>query len=527
MLKTNFEIAEISLQRLSAVGVKTLCICPGARNSPWIALLDRSASFEVLSFFDERSAGFFALSRARSTQRPVAVITTSGTAVGELLPAVMEAQYSGAQLVVLSADRPKRFRGTGAPQSCLQNGIFGAYVQHPCDIDRESELLEHNFKVNETGPSHWNVCFEEPLPSSELNRSQGAGSLETSVLSEQELAETLRVAKYPLIVIGELTSAESEALVPLLSAWKIPIVTEPLSQLRERSVLEPLRLRAHHNLWEESKKSGYPIDLVLRFGGVPTLRFWRDLEVHPEASKIPVIAVGDLFRGLPRAKHVQVGLRSWIDSQRIQLGSSPFVDWKTSQREKFGKLEDILRSHPLSEPSWFRRISEQIPDASQVYLGNSLPIREWDLAAGISERHFQVLGNRGLNGIDGQMSSFFGGMRKGLSHWCVLGDLTALYDSTAPWILPQLDSKIDWHLIIINNSGGQIFQRMFDSKLYLNSHAYHFQSWAGQWGLSYKRVEDPIDFDVSQQTAESSPRVFEIVPSKEQTVGFWHAWEPV
>jgi 2-succinyl-5-enolpyruvyl-6-hydroxy-3-cyclohexene-1-carboxylate synthase len=137
---TNQELAIFTLGQLEKLGVKTLCICPGARNSPWLSELEKSSQFEKLYFFDERSAGFFALSRARAQLAPVAVLTTSGTAVGELLPAMMEAFYSGAPLWVLSADRPQRFRTTGAPQSCEQEGIFGVYAKWCVELDRSSSL---------------------------------------------------------------------------------------------------------------------------------------------------------------------------------------------------------------------------------------------------------------------------------------------------------------------------------------------------------------------------------------------------
>jgi 2-succinyl-5-enolpyruvyl-6-hydroxy-3-cyclohexene-1-carboxylate synthase len=120
----NIESAKQILLQLFKQGVKTLCLCPGARNAPFIALLEKNKNFEVLSFFDERSAGFFALGRSRRDGQPVAVLTTSGTAVSELLSPVIEAHYTHTPLVVLSSDRPKRLRGTGAPQAIEQAQIF-------------------------------------------------------------------------------------------------------------------------------------------------------------------------------------------------------------------------------------------------------------------------------------------------------------------------------------------------------------------------------------------------------------------
>jgi 2-succinyl-5-enolpyruvyl-6-hydroxy-3-cyclohexene-1-carboxylate synthase len=525
MTSTNQEIAQSILDRLHQEQIRTICLCPGARNSPFISLLSRTTQFETLSFFDERSAGFFALSRSRQTDKPVAVVTTSGTAVGELLPAVMEAYYSGAQLVVISADRPQRFRGTGAPQACEQKGIFGVYAKAQLDVDRTFFLQPNSFELCSDGPTHWNVCFEEPLPSDEANRSQGVGSVVAKKLDDPQLQTMIAKSQAPLVLLGELTVEESERLKPYLLSWKVPVIAETLSHLSGCEELETLRIRPHSLLWKESLEAGYKIDFVLRFGGVPTLRFWRDLEVHPEASQIAVASVGPLeFSGLPRARHLKTVLSAWLERQKVQFSNSNFAAWKDKQRESARRLESSLRDNPKSEPSWFQLFSKHIAPGAEIYLGNSLPIREWDLAATSVGKNFSFRANRGLNGIDGQLSSFFGGLKADRENWCILGDLTTLYDSTAPWILSQLPSSVDWRLIIVNNGGGQIFKRMFCSELYLNSHAYHFEHWAKQWGLRYGRIESPEDF-VSAATA-AGPQVLEVIPSSKQTEMFWKSWEP-
>ena len=122
----NIPLTRQILQEIRRMGVSELCLCPGARNAPFIALLSSSDLFRKYYWFEERSAAFFAMGRARALEAPAAVITTSGTAAGELLPAAMEAYYSGAPLVH-QRDRPRRFRGTGAPQSAEQVGLLGKY----------------------------------------------------------------------------------------------------------------------------------------------------------------------------------------------------------------------------------------------------------------------------------------------------------------------------------------------------------------------------------------------------------------
>jgi 2-succinyl-5-enolpyruvyl-6-hydroxy-3-cyclohexene-1-carboxylate synthase len=149
---TNIERARQLIERVRAAGVLDFCVCAGSRNSPLIATLGGAPppSAAVFSFVDERSAAFFALGRTKQG-RGAAVVTTSGTAVAELLPATIEAHYSALPLVLITADRPARFRGSGAPQTIEQTGIFGPYA---------ATSLEG---WTRTTPLHLNIEFDEPL----------------------------------------------------------------------------------------------------------------------------------------------------------------------------------------------------------------------------------------------------------------------------------------------------------------------------------------------------------------------------
>jgi 2-succinyl-5-enolpyruvyl-6-hydroxy-3-cyclohexene-1-carboxylate synthase len=143
---TNLQRARQLVARAREAGVEDFCVCAGSRNSPLIAVLP-----DALSFVDERSAAFFALGRAKLRERPTAVVTTSGTAVAELLPATIEAFYSGVPLLLITADRPARYRGTGAPQSIEQEQIFGPYAARSFEDWQRDR------------PLHINIEFDEPL----------------------------------------------------------------------------------------------------------------------------------------------------------------------------------------------------------------------------------------------------------------------------------------------------------------------------------------------------------------------------
>lgn len=151
---TNIFAARGVIQRAIDFGADTFVVCGGSRNAPLIAALatgDRRTATAIYTFVDERSAAYFALGRAKRDGKPVAVITTSGTAVAELLPATIEAFYSGVPLILITADRPSRYRGTGAPQTIDQISIFGSYAT----IDPAT--------WNRATPLHINIEFDEPL----------------------------------------------------------------------------------------------------------------------------------------------------------------------------------------------------------------------------------------------------------------------------------------------------------------------------------------------------------------------------
>ena len=147
---TNIGRARAVVAELRGLGASEFCVCAGSRNSPLLAVLGTTVEARLFSFVDERSAAFFALGRIKQHGRPVVVVTTSGTAVAELLPATIEAYYSGLPLVLLTADRPERFRGTAAPQCIDQVGIFGPYAA-------ARSAWTHR------APLHINIEFDEPL----------------------------------------------------------------------------------------------------------------------------------------------------------------------------------------------------------------------------------------------------------------------------------------------------------------------------------------------------------------------------
>lgn len=511
----NLALARKALSFLEKSRVKTLIVCAGARNAPIVKSLDQFKNFEVLYFFDERAAGFFALGRAKATGSPAAVITTSGTAVAELLPAVIEARYSGLPLVIVSADRPKNFRGRGAPQSIEQVGIFSHFVltgdQH--DWDYQSS---NTSEIPLNSPFHLNICFSEPLFAEEAARVASPSDLD------------FNSAQKPLVVLGEIPARYRESILEFLLKLKAPVYAEAHSGLRGSSRLQNLLIRSGDRFLATSFFQKQ-FDSVLRIGSVPTTRLWRDLE--DKLAHWPVLSVCDHpLSGLGRSAKSALSFQDFFGGvhERLltQIASAENTEIHSRDSESASQLESLFAKHPNSEPAFVRRLSDELGKEARVFVGNSLPIREWDLAA--AQRFFEVSGNRGVNGIDGLVSTFLGWAKPGAENVILLGDLSALYDLSALWTDSQRMTP-PVKIVVMNNSGGQIFDRMFKDSRFLNTHELEFSKWAEMFGLDFTKILSSSPKEDWKRLGRdiSKSIIFELCPSADATAAFWSDYEKI
>lgn len=516
----NAILAGAVLGRLAGLGVGDYVVCAGARNVPLVgSLLARCQDLDlrVWHHFDERAAAFFALGLAKRSGRPVAVLTTSGTAVAELLPAAIEAYYSGVPLVLVTADRPAGFRGSGAPQAIEQAGIFGPYAMAMDVSDAEgfASLAEWTGEA----PLHLNVCFEEPR-ADDRHASWGmeprALSLNVASTSVEgpasktatEVAATLATAfcEEPaglLVLLGELPQSWRGAVTRFLVSLGASVWAEATSGLREAPALAGLL------------RYGEPVlpRKILRIGGVPSLRLWRDLETNPG---VPVLSICRRpFSGLARP------------SQLVVIEAFP--DFTVPTQE--GVLPEpthfdgsAFASFPRSEPALFHALSREIPSHALVYLGNSLPIREWNSFAVVDPPHPHAFASRGANGIDGQVATFLGLSEGEAESWGIFGDLTALYDLNAPALLGSL-TPAKRRIVVINNGGGRIFSRLpsmagmasDEKEVTENRHQLGFEAWAAMWGIDYRlwRAGEAFPTDLPDAV------LIETIPDETETESFW------
>lgn len=530
----NASVVRALLDELDALGVREYCVCAGARNAPVIAALAARGS-PVRSFFDERAAAFFALGRILQGGRPVAVVTTSGTAAAELLPAVIEARYQGLPLVAVTADRPSRYRGSGAPQAIEQRDLFAGQVRARMELEwveapPESRLREEVMAGRAPGgeefgdgPLHINVRLEEglvavdhpavvargraALRAGDGDPFRGAASPEWRDFFEDDGAL--------LVLASGIPPADAAAAGDFLARLGAPVVAEATAHLGHLAEVRHLLVRGG-----ERALRSMAAGRVLRLGAVPSWRWWRDLDAREDVRVLNVSRAP--FRGLARSAGVVT-----LPWEALTL---PHPGATAPARGVAGigdELDRLLEEHPHSEPAWMRRISRMIGPDARVFLGNSLPIREWNLAGLDARPGTRFFANRGANGIDGLVSTWLGVSADAAESWCVVGDLSALYDLNAPWILDRLPPA-KRRIVVVNNGGGRIFARVpwlagapvEVRELMENPHALRFESWARMWGMEWRLFARAADL----RDDDAACAVWEIRPDAVETEAFWAGW---
>ncbi len=499
---------------LHAAGVRTVCVCPGGRNAPLVMACEAArGSFDVVTFFEERSAGFFALGRIRRDGAPAAVVTTSGTAAAELLPAMLEAHHSGQRLIAVTADRPRRLRGTGAPQTIDQIPLFAAARAPVTDIDAPGRLDD---LPAANGPLHLNVCFDEPLldgtpveiaPGTPETPETPAPWMDET-LAREACADFFAAVKNPLVLVSSLDAADAAALAPWLASLGCPLYLEAVSQLREHACLQEFSLHAGERilLTPELRRA---CDGVLRIGGVPTPRFWRECEDLPvlHASRVDLPGLARRSPVVPLPVFLRIA-----DAFRPRGGDSGELFRR--DRDAARRLGELLAAEPAGEAGLVRALAQRFASDARILLGNSLPLREWDLAAPRLQNARSHFANRGVNGIDGLVSTSLGLAGAGRPGAAVLGDLSALYDLAGLWPAAQLPPG-DITIAVVNNGGGRIFDRMFRHPAFLNAHDIRLRGWAEMFGWHFGEMHSQGD-----PFPGGSPRIVEVVPDEAATRRF-------
>ena len=308
-----------------------------------------------------------------------------------------------------------------------------------------------------------------------------------------------------------------DQVIEFIIRTRAPVYLESTSLLKAYPQLDAYVVKSS----EHFVKQVFTLELcdsVIRIGSVPTLRFWRDLEA--DYKDVPVLNYTDLpFSGLSR-ETIQLEIQTL--NSFLQYPADVLVIVKKLDNSLQSEKEKLFIKYPLSEPALIKRLSAQV-GRDGLYLGNSLPIRYWDQFAKCDSR--AVCANRGANGIDGQISSYLGWSENLDLSYCLVGDLTALYDLASLGLTDQLTQNKRF-LMIMNNFGGHIFKRLFKNDKFINKHSTQFYHWAKMWNWSYLLVSCLDDF-VKINSFNTSNVVVEIVPDQNQTDQFWDDWDVI
>lgn len=465
-------------------------LAPGSRSAGLALALyaaDRAGAVRLHVRVDERSAGFLALGLSVGSRRPAAVVTTSGTAVGNLLPAVMEAHHSGRRLVVVSADRPARLRGSGANQTTLQKDIFGVFA--PCfDLPVDVSEVDLDAAVaascRQSGPTHLNLQLDEPLVDDERTDGdaddgadetwRGPAPPDRPEVDEawsgrrEPGSEVLAVGPRTVVVAGDDSGPAARRLAER-AGW--PLLAEPTSGAR----VGDHAIRCYRLLSQTAL--GADVERVVVLGHPTLSRPVTALLSRPDVEILAAPGPGGVVTDPGRvARHL--GGVPTVAGPDSSPGGLEWLDrWRAADVALATKLDELVAGLPELDPLQVaREVASAVTAGATLVVGSSNPVRDLDLMQSPypPHEHRFVVGNRGLAGIDGTVSTAVGIAlaRPGASRsLAVMGDVTFLHDAGGLVIGPD-EPRPDLTIVVVNDDGGSIFATLEQGD---DSHAEAFE----------------------------------------------------
>ncbi len=453
---------------LVAAGVEHVVLAPGSRSAP-LAFALHDAPLTLHTRIDERSAAYLALGIAKTSRRPVAVVTTSGTATANLHPAVLEAHHAGVRLIALTADRPAELRGTNANQTTNQVELYGDAVEVFHDVsagDVEHAVRAVQEACAHRGPSHLNLQLAEPLvpASAELSHEspeqtascptspEDAGTRETTRRSTGGLAGQLAEKPERTVVVAGDDAGMRARVLAEQHGW--PLFAEPTSGSRTGDYA----IRTYRLLLADESLAGR-IERVIVCGH-PTLS--RPITGLISRTDIEVVGVPGPLGVTDPGRVIQRVIELPPPPRAPRLESEWLDEWRTADAELSAKLDTFLDDQPSLLPHHVARaVARALPDEGLLVVGASNPVRDLDLVVPryrVGGRRM-VIANRGLSGIDGTVSTAVGaalGRPHSSRSLALLGDVTFLHDTNGLQVGPG-EVRPDLMLVVVNDDGGSIF----------------------------------------------------------------------
>jgi 2-succinyl-5-enolpyruvyl-6-hydroxy-3-cyclohexene-1-carboxylate synthase len=550
---------------LVQTGIKDVVVSPGSRSTPMAMVMAEHPELNIHIHVDERSAAFFALGIAKATNKPVAILCTSGTAAANYFPAIIEARYSRVPLLVLTADRPHELREVGAPQAIDQIHLYGQHVKWFADMalpENSNELIRYARTVGAraaaiasqapAGPVHLNFPFREPLIPKldeeifELKeRPMGYVQVRNGELTIRqdefrEISQKLKGYKKGIIVCGNIADNRfAQAVTELSAALKFPVLADPLSQLRSGlHSLENIVEAYDTFLRNEDAKEYLKPDVILRFGAMPVSKALTIfLKENHQAEQFVIDGAGG-WRDPATLSTEMIFCNETIFCE--QLSGLTETKESTEFLEKWQEINDLTKanmalikdSQMLSEGRLFYQIAEMLPEEATLFVGNSMPIRDLDSFFLNNHKSINVMANRGANGIDGTVSTALGAALYSQPLYLVLGDLTFFHDLNG-MIAAKLYG-IDIRIIVVNNNGGGIFSFLPQSQhpknfelLFGTPLNLEFEHAVRMFNGNYTKVKDWDHFrELMKQSSDvKGLNVYEVVTNRDSNLtqhrDFW------
>jgi 2-succinyl-5-enolpyruvyl-6-hydroxy-3-cyclohexene-1-carboxylate synthase len=515
-------LARAIVQACLDSGAEQVVIAPGSRNAPlsWaFAQAEKAGLIKIQVRIDERDAGFLALGIAKATRKPVPVVVTSGSAVANLMPAVVEAFHSAVPLIVLSADRPASARGKSAPQTINQFGMFGTFVKSQIDVVADQAELPQVSKAIDSsitgrpGPVQVNAQFELPLmPDSEDLDWQPKAPTLKSISKPECKQKEIEVSSRGVFVVGDtadLKAVEQINEVSLELGW--PIIWEP---------------SANAHMFQNSISHGVVllqanvvpnVDVVVTLGTVglsrAVLGLLKNTPLHlaihsatagPDLPN-PVTSAKEILECVPK-------LKARVDPDWLR-------QWQTLDGKAAAAVTVALAPDTLTGPSAARLVWDQAGDDDQLFVAASWPVRHVEAHA-TKRKGLQVFGNRGANGIDGLISTAIGaaiGTRKRTV--LLMGDIAFLHD-LGGLNLGEGQDQPNLTIVVLDNNGSGIFSQLEQGaaeyqehyeKVFGTPHGKDLWVIAESLGIPAKQVTSKTELKFALDSFEKVPGIKVIV----------------
>jgi len=583
------------------LGVRHAVFSPGSRSTTMAMLFTEYEGFETYMNIDERSASFMALGIAKAYKEPTVLVCTSGSAVAHYLPAILEAQYSGVPLIVLSADRPHTLLHVGAPQTVDQQKIFGTavnyyeelavpqedhYYTYPRQVARKAYMKAMDIKK---GPVHINVPLFEPLVP-ELDRKhfeagrspykvfkpnygdvfsyQNRSNNTSNVSKASNVSYTknttdnntnnpnnsnrlLAQYKKVLILAGpQIDVNEVESIHSFAENLQAPILADPLSNVRRWHKTDAIDDNHEFNInrsndtdMTQEKQSPdvvistydafladkdlWPVlkpDCVIQFGQMVVSK--RVQQMVASWDNVEYIEINPTMDSMnPTGKttiHMQASIDMFTHLYAVKNESNAYLNsWQSLEVAGKAQLSTAIEEPSCFEGRTIRELQQHIPDNSQLLVANSMTIRDFDYFWFSGESDAVLYGNRGVNGIDGIVSTALGLATNGQPTYLVTGDLSLFHDLNG--LAVAKTHNLNLKIILHNNDGGGIFEYLpqkgtkhFDY-LFSTSQGLDYSGTAKLYGCGHTKISSPDELSrvLAKVSTESGIHIIEIPTNRE------------